>query len=288
MWVYEGDEDDDSTKVHSASLQELVIEDFVAKQVSIVAPILKQLTVSLRAEGQVSISILAPMIENVSWQWLYGPGIIAFGLWIVVMLSLQTADTQGQLTSLHIHAQTWFFLSNEEDNFAQEIEKHMVVDFSALELHLTTKGHVIGAFVSHLLGFNRIRSVIQRLKVALLRFEERGVCSANCSCQPTNWRTQIIPLTALEEVEIDGFEGEDHELDFLKLVFSCAPMLKEVIVKLSGEVSSSDDRCTKIYDIFREYSSVKCNLYLSSGKYMFCIRDLYALRCNKNTKSSCH
>ncbi|XBI12971.1 hypothetical protein VPH35_139772 [Triticum aestivum] len=265
MWVYEGDEDDDSTKVHSASLQELVIEDFVAKQVSIVAPILKQLTVSLRAEGQVSISILAPMIENVSWQWLYGPGIIAFGLWIVVMLSLQTADTQGQLTSLHIHAQTWFFLSNEEDNFAQEIEKHMVVDFSALELHLTTKGHVIGAFVSHLLGFNRIRSVIQRLKVALLRFEERGVCSANCSCQPTNWRTQIIPLTALEEVEIDGFEGEDHELDFLKLVFSCAPMLKEVIVKLSGEVSSSDDRCTKIYDIFREYSSVKCNLYLSSG-----------------------
>ncbi|XBI03450.1 hypothetical protein VPH35_131865 [Triticum aestivum] len=202
IWRRFGDDDDDydeRTTVHSESLQELVMENIWADQVDIDAPILKQLTVSLQTEMQVNISILAPMIENVSWQWLYAPGIIAFGLWIVEMLSLQTADTQGQLTSLHIHAQ------------------------------------------------------------------ERRVCSANCSCQPTNWRTQIIPLTALEEVEIDGFKGEDHELDFLKLVFSCAPMLKEVIVKLSGEVSSSDDRCTKIYDIFKEYSSVKCNLYLSSG-----------------------
>ena len=117
----------------------------------------------------------------------------------------------------------------------------------------------------------------------------KEACPLNCPCDGSkDWRSQTISLTALEEVEIDGFKGEDHELDFLKLVFSCAPMLKEVIVKLSGEVSSSDDRCTKIYDIFKEYSSVKCNLYLSSGKYMFCILDLYALRCNKNTKSSCH
>ena len=67
--------------------------------------------------------------------------------------------------------QNWFTFSDEEANFEQEIEKHMIVDFSALELHLSAMGHVFGAFVSHLLGLNRIRNAIRRLKVNLLRLE---------------------------------------------------------------------------------------------------------------------
>jgi hypothetical protein len=55
----------------------------------------------------------------------------------------------------------------ETDNFEKQIVKHMIVPFSVLELHLTTKEHVYGAFVVHLLGINRIRSVMQRLKVNL-------------------------------------------------------------------------------------------------------------------------
>ncbi|KAM3214211.1 hypothetical protein ACQJBY_066576 [Aegilops geniculata] len=204
--------DNEMTTVHSASLQELVMENIWTNRVDIVAPILKQLMVSLHSEEQ-----------------------CLFPFW------------------------------DEEASFAEEIEKHMVADFSALELHLTTTGHVFEAFVSHLLGLTWIRSVIRRLKVVLQTSQEIDVCPAVCPCQPKNWWTQIISLTALEEVEIDGFEGEDHELDFLKLVFSCAPMLKTMVVKLSDEVSSSDDRITKICDIFRGYSSVKCNVYLSSG-----------------------
>jgi hypothetical protein len=57
----------------------------------------------------------------------------------------------------------------ETDNFEKQIVKHMIVPFSVLELHLTTKEHVYGAFVVHLLGINRIRSVMQRLKVNLQR-----------------------------------------------------------------------------------------------------------------------
>ncbi|XP_044432321.1 uncharacterized protein [Triticum aestivum] len=271
---------DDDWTVHSTSLQELVMDgkNLWARRVDIVAPMLKQLTLSLHAYNQVTISIVAPMLENVSWQCLYAKGIIGFGLWTLEKLSLHTAEKQGQLSSLQIHAcNSWFTFSDEETNFAQEIEKHMIVDFSALELHLSAMGHVSGAFVSHLLGLNRIRSAIRRLKVALLRLEEEETCPANCPCECTNWRRQIISLTALEEVEIHGFRGDAHELDFLKLIFSCAPMLKRMIVRLPGEVSSSNDRCTEIYDIFRGYSSVKCNVYLSSGKYMFCMLDLYAL-----------
>ncbi|XBI03449.1 hypothetical protein VPH35_131864 [Triticum aestivum] len=259
---------DDDWTVHSTSLQELVMDgkNLWARRVDIVAPMLKQLTLSLHAYNQVTISIVAPMLENVSWQCLYAKGIIGFGLWTLEKLSLHTAEKQGQLSSLQIHAcNSWFTFSDEETNFAQEIEKHMIVDFSALELHLSAMGHVSGAFVSHLLGLNRIRSAIRRLKVALLRLEEEETCPANCPCECTNWRRQIISLTALEEVEIHGFRGDAHELDFLKLIFSCAPMLKRMIVRLPGEVSSSNDRCTEIYDIFRGYSSVKCNVYLSSG-----------------------
>ncbi|KAF7111085.1 hypothetical protein CFC21_111135 [Triticum aestivum] len=259
---------DDLTTVHSASLQELVMESIWTHRVDIVAPILKQLTLSSWAEAQVSISILAPMIQNVSWQWLYDNGTIGFGLWTLEKLRLQTAQRQGQLPSLLIHASSsWYSFTDEAANFAQEIEKHMVTDFFALELHLRTTGHVFGEFVLHFLGLNRIRSVIRRLKVVRVRQGSWGdeACPANCPCDTMNWRTQTISLTALEDLEINGFEAEDHELDFLKLILHSAPMLKTVIVKLSDEISSSDDTITKKCNIFRAYPSVKCNVYLSSG-----------------------
>ncbi|VAI80246.1 unnamed protein product [Triticum turgidum subsp. durum] len=74
---------DDDWAVHSRSLQELVMdsENLWARPVGIVAPM--QYSLSLLAEQQVSISILAPMIQNVSWQWHYDNGTIGFGLWIL-------------------------------------------------------------------------------------------------------------------------------------------------------------------------------------------------------------
>lgn len=86
-----------------------------------------------------------------------------------------------------------------------------------------------------------------------------------------NWKTQTIALTALEEMEIYGFIGEDHEFDFLKFVIKSAPMIKRVILKLSHEVSSSSDGYTKIYNIFRAYAFVECRVYLSSGEYVSCM-----------------
>jgi hypothetical protein len=68
-------------------------------------------------------------------------------------------------------------------------------------------------------------------------------------------------------VEINGFEGYDHEIDFLKLILKGAPMLKRMIVVLSHEVSSPHDRCKQIHNIFGAYSSVECYLYLTSGEY---------------------
>ncbi|VAI93315.1 hypothetical protein VPH35_132743 [Triticum aestivum] len=257
--------------LHLPSLQELFLESNImyADAVDIVAPLLKRLTVSFGTYKLLSsISVSAPILEKVSWQcWYLGDGsIVRFGRWSLQRLWLHTGETQAQLPSLHISASasnsSWF-ISNE-DNFAQEIQKHLVADFSLLELRLLKAGHVFGALVFHLLGITRISRGVQRLKIVLERSRLKGKCSPNCSCQPTNWRSQTISLTALEEVEINGFEGQEHEFDLLKLILKCAPALKKMILQLSQEASSNNSGSAKIYDICSANSSVECYVYQST------------------------
>jgi hypothetical protein len=69
-------------------------------------------------------------------------------------------------------------------------------------------------------------------------------------------------LPKLEKLEIEGFEGEDHEFDFLRLVFRCAPMLTRVTVRLPDQVTPNDHWCTKLDDIFAEYPFVEGNIDL--------------------------
>ncbi|KAF7111589.1 hypothetical protein CFC21_111579 [Triticum aestivum] len=235
------------------------------RSVNIVAPVLKQLTMSLTASKISVISVLAPLVEKVSWKCCYMNGSITFGLWLLEQVPLQTAKRQGQLPSLHIRAHCDLSVYQDEaDNFKQEIEKHLVAAFSVLELNLTTEGHVFGSLVFELFGIDRIRTDVRRLKVVLSRKIEEGCLPNYCPCEATGWRSQTISLTALEEVEINGFEGEDHDFDFLKLIVRCAPMLNRMIVKLSQEASTNNDVCAKIYNMFGAYSSVECCVYHSS------------------------
>ena len=75
-----------------------------------------------------------------------------------------------------------------------------------------------------------------------------------------NWRSKNIFLINLEEVEIEGFEGDDHEFDFLKVIFRCAPMLRRMAIRMSDEVRTSNDQHTKKQDFFKAYPLVKCKL----------------------------
>ncbi|XBI04437.1 hypothetical protein VPH35_132738 [Triticum aestivum] len=253
-------------RVNSPSLQELVVccETSVTRHVDIVAPALKQLAISLTAVD-LSISVLAPMAEKVSWHCLYlGPRIV-FGVWSLNKVQLQSAEIQGEPSSLCIYACAYSgFYRAQASHFKQEIEKHMVAAFSVLELHLTSTGHAFGALVFHLLGMNRIRTATRRLKVVLQRSALKEVCLPYCPCE-SNWRSQTISLDALKEVEFNGFDGADHEFDLLELVLGCAPILKRMIVKLSEETSASNDGCARIDNIFKAWSSVECDVYHSSG-----------------------
>jgi hypothetical protein len=72
-------------------------------------------------------------------------------------------------------------------------------------------------------------------------------------------------MTHLEEVAIKGIKGEDHELDFLKLMLRCAPSLKRMTVELGNGIRQYEyGVCTKkINNISLEYPSVDFHVYVS-------------------------
>ncbi|KAE8792216.1 hypothetical protein D1007_33378 [Hordeum vulgare] len=96
--------------VSSPSLQELIIVGLYQRKhrIDIVAPMLKQLTMSFLSSGVASISVLAPMAEKVMWDCGYSKArvVFAFGFWRL--------------------DQTSSVLGTEEHTFAEEIEKHMI------------------------------------------------------------------------------------------------------------------------------------------------------------------
>nr|CAB3454291.1 unnamed protein product [Digitaria exilis] len=94
-----------------------------------------------------------------------------------------------------------------------------------------------------------------------------GACPPTCHCQPLqDLGNQNISLIALEEVALENVRGSGHEVDFVKLVFRCAPLMKRMAVKLAPKVLPSSRGCKEICDIFKANPSVTCYLYSSRGK----------------------
>lgn len=171
-----------------------------------------------------------------------------------------TCNWQKQLPRFHalcLHLNAGNHLDGEL-NFAQEIEKLPVTNFSAVELYFKYERHVYGPFVLQFLRLCRIRAATKKLEVILPWWhEETRACLRNCPCdKPENWRRQNILHTNLEEVEIFGFNGEDHENDFLELVFTCSPKLKRLTVMLAQKFGG----CTeKLSSICMAHPSVNCS-----------------------------
>ncbi|XP_037427530.1 uncharacterized protein LOC119293022 [Triticum dicoccoides] len=267
----------DSITIHSASLHQLSVESSnrCTSRIDIEAPVLKQLNLSFRAGGDLRVSsVWAPMAEKVSWRCSYKKPTYRLGLWGLLEAGLNTTDHSqkggsqlptGHVLSLHMAAQRSYRYLNAEHTFAAELDKHMVSKFSRLDLHLTTTGHAFGALVLRLFGLHRIRRAIQNLRIVLQRSEVKETCHVTCFCgEPKDWRTQTIPLAGLETVEIEGLHGEDHEFDFLKVMFTSARMLKRVTLRLAHGVTPCVDWCTKVNNIFKAFPFVKCNVDLGA------------------------
>ncbi|CAN6205353.1 unnamed protein product [Urochloa humidicola] len=246
--------------VHSTTIEELVVDgNGWIRGIDIVAPALKKFTMSTYMDTDFNISFLAPIVKDLSWWCLCdfrNVGLCEF--WRLRELNLWTEEN---VWCLHLTIEMPNFESDMDRDLSQQIAQ--LPNFSDLRLYIVTWGHVFGAMMLNLLG---ICTGIQSLKLVLERFK-REACPPNCHCdQLQDWRKQNISLMALEKVAIENLEGSGHELDFVKLIFRCAPLMKRMTVKLAPEVLPSSRGCKEICDIFKVNPSVKCYLYSSRGE----------------------
>ncbi|CAM0880111.1 unnamed protein product [Alopecurus aequalis] len=277
---------DAGINIRSESLQKLSLRTARERNkstdsINVAAPVLEQLALSISTHTDLSVSVIAPILEKVSWECSYdtritGPGLACWGLSKVslyaaaeslrrhrVLTCLQLSHVY--VLSLEMFCRDWF---QAQLDLVQQLEKHLVTDFSILDLtmgynhNMGSRVHVFGPVVLHLLGMHRIRTTTRRLQIHFRTLDRKaGFLPENCRCdEPKNWRSKNISLINLEEVEINGFGREDHEFDFLKVIFRCAPMLKRLVLRTSDEVRTSDHQCTKIQDIFKAYPFVECKL----------------------------
>uniref|UniRef100_A0ACD5WDI7 Uncharacterized protein n=1 Tax=Avena sativa TaxID=4498 RepID=A0ACD5WDI7_AVESA len=238
--------------VHSTTLQELVLGPYKdCRGINIVAPQLKQLTMEVHAGGVLETSVLAPLLKKVSWRRRHTWPVVVFGFWVLKSLSLETATSIGervlagdgeddawlsvqQLPGAHVLSMAMCASgpSFQQLDFAREMEILSVTEFSVVGIRLEAMGHAYGATLFHLLQALQVHSATRILKVNLVMRTEisevtKAACTENCFCddEPKDWSSQSIPLPHLEEVEIQGFKGENHGFDFLKLICRCAPKL---------------------------------------------------------------
>ncbi|TVU37879.1 hypothetical protein EJB05_11222, partial [Eragrostis curvula] len=253
----------DTLMVHSNTIEELDVFHF-GGCIDIVAPELKKLRLYATMHKDFSMSLSAPMVQDQSWRCRLDKEHLNIGIdgsWCLSRLELITKEIGSIVISLHIRrpkAASVLHSRNLPEMF-------QFPKFSVLELYLATSEHVYGALVLKLL---RICNGIRRLKLVTNQNVGNNdeACTPNCLCDHLrNWRSQNVFLIGLEEVEIERFKGRGHELDFLKLMFRCAPLTK-VTVKLESKVSPSSKGCKETYNLFKANPAVECSVYQKRGK----------------------
>ncbi|XP_051188605.1 putative F-box/FBD/LRR-repeat protein At4g03220 [Lolium perenne] len=251
----------DTVKIHSPTIEELVLDNNgVLGNLDVVAPVLEQFRLQATMGRDFNVLFSAPMVRYLWWWCSCGQRNVGIGeAWYLRSLDLWTEESVYVL-QLNIDFSTHMPVDHD---LIQQIAQ--LPQFSVLKIYLAAYGHVFGAPVLDLLG---TYTGILRLKVVIRNLERTQVCLPGCLCDASRpyWRSQSIPLLFLEEIEIDGFEGTSHEVDFLKLLFRCATLMKRMTVRLSRKVFPSDGGYEEMRKIFEAYASVECLVYGSSGR----------------------
>ncbi|KAG2636916.1 hypothetical protein PVAP13_2NG494100 [Panicum virgatum] len=271
----------DSITINLPLLEELVLSATVPlRRVVIMAPRLKKLAFEARAGvlDDFALNYMAPEVEDLSWQCSSRASHVHFGdIWSLMHMAvtMKTSEPQGQLQ--RSPPSNTLLLSISELQVEQgaapsfDFEHYIssvspIANISALELCITSRGHVCGPLVLHLL---EVYTLIKRLKVDLcVSFRARRQCSANCPCiQLNNWRSRTLSLTHLNEMEIESVRGEDHEIDILKVILRSAARIERVTITFKTKSKQHIRRfSSKIQSILKAHPSVKCELYRCSGE----------------------
>ncbi|KAL6659833.1 hypothetical protein ACP70R_002662 [Stipagrostis hirtigluma subsp. patula] len=136
-------------------------------------------------------------------------------------------------------------------SFEQEIARLPVTKFPVLKLGLRTEGRAYGSILLHVL------KDLKDIKKAPCGHTVSSVYPiAYENDEPHN---QGISLTALEEIELEGFDiANDDELELLNRLLTSAPMLKIARIQSSTRISRSDNTYRRLCSILLSNASVEC------------------------------
>jgi hypothetical protein len=69
-------------------------------------------------------------------------------------------------------------------------------------------------------------------------------------------------MTDLKKVEIQGFKGEGHEIDLLKVILRSAVMLERVTIGFYSKASPRDNRYMETIGMLKGHPSVKTTVFI--------------------------
>jgi hypothetical protein len=94
--------------IQSFLLQRLVVDrdSILTRRIVVQAPELKQLTMSLNASRDLTVSIVAPIVEKVSWRCSYTSVFNGLGFWRLLEVSLETTEGHGWWAGCSSNADT--------------------------------------------------------------------------------------------------------------------------------------------------------------------------------------
>ncbi|CAL5097694.1 unnamed protein product [Urochloa decumbens] len=260
----------EAASIRSESLEDVVIKDLpltvprgTTRRVDVVAPLLKKFKLISCGNRDLVVKFSAEsnVIENLSFKYCsLSSCSVGFGYWRLKSLDMGVESSSelledGQVNlvrvlSLVIMVPMIGYHANAKRSFKAEIACLPTNSFSVVKLEVPRlDGDVTGSLVFHLLS---IVSGVQWLQLVLHRIM-RPHSGTDIKVD------EDISFTQLEEVGIQGFDvTNDYQyLDFLKLLFKYAPVLKIVRITLSPGVSQSHWGYQKLCDIFQENAPVQ-------------------------------
>jgi len=162
--------------------------------------------------------------------------------------------------------------TQEIENCAYLMDDMTVLpDITFLKLNVLAYGHAFGPSAFHVL---RMCSGIRGLKLFLAptHSEAQSSCPSVCiCCQQANWKTEELSLNRLEEVEITGLRGSEHEIAFLKRLLSWAALLKRMTITFHSSVTENmaNELCQMLWSFSRTEICMKFYTHQDTVKPLF-------------------
>uniref|UniRef100_A0A0D9XYZ9 FBD domain-containing protein n=1 Tax=Leersia perrieri TaxID=77586 RepID=A0A0D9XYZ9_9ORYZ len=254
------------------SLQQLNVDANFQISINIVTPMLMKLYLNTHrgVNTESGFTFSAPAVEDLTWKYETQTSSRRFGvrwrMWSISFSSSLDLDNYSEIAGLPSSWQQ----STDVGVLSLNLQTYVLQEIHPRALRKRYSNfRLCPTFLFWSWIWRHEDMSTEQSSCICLAFIDNG-CFVDCRCdQPNNWRNQSISLTDHKEVEINGFRGQGHEVDLLKILLRCAIALERVTVRYSRKVSPSEigSGCMEISGILEGYPSVKYNIYYhKSGK----------------------